>query len=209
MSEFTSGCLTLVKYKEWLTELSPTYMTELNDEWLVFITKDTFVDEDIPDSLYEISNKFPVMYFYNFEDHCWGYSIVSNSQEVANVHVSYELEYTMLMSLAEERYPEEDPNEFLYDDVNGSKIRENLEEELQNSKQYKELINQQFLNCNVDSFKLFGISDEQINELVGILTSDYLMQLESDHQLVEEFKEILHIQEMSWIRSDRIDELED
>ncbi|AET61215.1 hypothetical protein HPL003_22455 [Paenibacillus terrae HPL-003] len=200
MSEFTSGSLSLLKHKEAILDYDPMYMKGLNGKWFVFITKDTGVSEEIPVSLFQISEKIPVLYFYNFEDHCWGYRVVYNSQEIASLHISYELVDTMIMKLAEERYPEEDHVEFLYIDPRGEKIRNELIEEVQRSNEYNEKIVKQFTNCNLDTFRLFELDNERIKQLDNILNNNYYTQLESKHQLVEEFKELLNIQEMSWIR---------
>lgn len=106
------------------------------------------------------------------------------------------------MRLAEERYPEEDLVDFLYVDPIGQKIADELVEEIQGSESYNESIHQQFFNRNLESFRLFEVSDEQINRLGDILNGDYFMQLESMHELVEEFKEVLNIQEMGWMSAD-------
>lgn len=206
MSEFTSGSLTLLKYKEEILEYDPIYIKDLNDKWFVFITKDTGVSEEIPESLFRISGKTPVLYFYNFEDHCWGYRVVYNLQEIASLYISYDLVDSMIIELAEERYPEEDHIEFLYVDPRGDKIRTELIEEVQKSNRYNERIEKQFTNCNLEAFRLFELDNERIRQLDNILNKNYYTQLESKYQLVEEFKEILNIEEMSWIRADRINE---
>lgn len=210
MSEFTSGSLTLLKYKEAITEFRPVYINDLNNEWVVFITEDTFISEELPESCLQISEAAPVLYFYNFEDHCWGYRIVHNGQEVASVHVSYELEHTMLMNLAEERYSEvDDLIDFLYIDPKGQPVREQLIEEIGNSDAYKEAIDEQFENRNVDSFKLFNISDDLTKKLEAMMNSEFFLQLESEQELVEQFKVLINVEEMSWLRADRIPEQED
>lgn len=51
MSEFSSGSLTLIKYKEMISEFNPIYMQDLNDEWFFFVAEDTVGDENTPDCL--------------------------------------------------------------------------------------------------------------------------------------------------------------
>ncbi|MDY8094510.1 hypothetical protein UY456_16045 [Paenibacillus polymyxa] len=63
MSELTSGSLSLLKYKEAILEHDPIYAEDLNDKWFVFVTKDTEESEEIPESLFQISEKIPVLYF--------------------------------------------------------------------------------------------------------------------------------------------------
>ncbi|MBE7896940.1 hypothetical protein G7L40_16360 [Paenibacillus polymyxa] len=206
MSELTSGSLSLLKYKEAILKHDPVYAEDLNDKWFVFITKDTEESEEIPESLFQISEKIPVLYFYNFEDHCWGYRVVYNSQEIASLHISYVLLDTSIIKLAEQRYPEEDHIEFLYVDPRGDKIRIELIEEVLRSNEYNEKIAKQFTNCNLETFRFFELDNEQIKQLEDILNNSYYTQLESEHELVEEFKELLNIEEMSWIRADRMNE---
>ncbi|MBE0343937.1 hypothetical protein E4V51_28350, partial [Paenibacillus sp. 28ISP30-2] len=69
-----------------------------------------------------------------------------------------------------------------------------------------EKIEKQFKNWNKKTFRLFELDNERIKQLDNILNNNYYTQLESKHQLVEGFKELLNIQEMSWIRADRINE---
>ncbi|MDT0121598.1 hypothetical protein Q9R46_03025 [Paenibacillus sp. RRE4] len=208
MSEFTSGSVTLMKYKEEILKYDPIYIDDLNNQWFVFITKDTEVSEEIPESLVRISEKIPVLYFYNFEDHGWGYRLVYNSKEIASLQIIYELIDTIIIELAEERYPEEDHIEFLYVDPRGENIRIELIEEVQSTNKYNEAIARQFINCNLEAFKRFEIADEQIQRLSQVLNANYYSQLESKHQLVDEFKEVLNIQEMSWIQVDHLHESE-
>lgn len=202
MSEFTAGNLILHSNKQALTEYQPKYIEELNDNWIVFMTEDTYVSDGVPESIFAISEKIPVLYFYNFEDHGWGYSIVHQSEITACLNVSYETEFTLLVHLAAERYPEEeDPIELIFS-PEGNAILEELTLELQRSDQLAVALDKQFENRNVDQFKLFQVSDEQIDRLAAILHTEYFIS--AKHQLVEEFKDILNLTEMSWIRADRV-----
>lgn len=63
MSELTSGSLSLLKYKRAVLDYDPVYAEDLNDKWFVFVTKDTEVSEEIPESLFQISEKNPSVIF--------------------------------------------------------------------------------------------------------------------------------------------------
>ncbi|MDG0791204.1 hypothetical protein OMP38_10225 [Cohnella ginsengisoli] len=206
MSEFTAGSLTLLSNKPTVTNFNPTYIRDLNEKWFVFMTEDTFVNENLPDCVREISRGVPVLYFYNFEDHFWGYRVVHQGQEVAHAYVSYELKDTLICDLAAERYPDEDTIELLYVDTKGKNIYHQLEQEVKVTSAYQEAIFNQFASSNVDQFRLFHIDEDRIAQLKHILSVNYLNALELIHTLVDEFKSLIQIEQMSWISSDQVNE---
>ncbi|BBH24454.1 hypothetical protein Back11_57990 [Paenibacillus baekrokdamisoli] len=205
MSEFTSGNITLNDYRSVVEQSNPTFIKELNEKWLVFFTNETYVNNDYPTDIIDLTNQIPILYFYNFEDHGWGYSVIFKSHVQASFYFSYELEHNALCDLTQERYPDEDPIEFLY--MNSES--DNLKAELLSSEEYKELLKKQFDNCNFECLNLFNINEEQIRKLESKINYESLMENQNPHELVELYKDILNLNEMSWIRSDRIDNLED
>lgn len=206
MSEFTAGSLTLISHKPSVATFNPTYARDLNDNWFVFMTADTYVNDNLPDRVREISHAAPVLYFYNFEDQCWGYRIVHQGEEAAHAYVSYELKDSLVGDLAVERYPDEDIIELLYIDPKERGIYKQLEQEVEASSSYQEALHEQFINSNVEQFRLFHMDDDRIARLKQILSVDYLNGLQSIHSLVDEFKALIDIEQMSWIRSDRVNE---
>lgn len=210
MSEFTSGCLVLNNdtSKRALinkAEVQKTY--QLNDNWIVFLSSDTYINEDFPKSILEISTEIPILYFYNFEDHCWGFKIISNRNEITSFELSYEIKDNMVINLAQERFPDEDIIEFLYIDENGGKIREEIEREIES--EYWGVVREQYSSLDIEKFKLFHLSDESIETLKMIMNVEYLQKLELPHDLVDEFKKAIGFPEMSWISIDGIEDLDD
>ncbi|MFS1512660.1 hypothetical protein VQL36_09510 [Chengkuizengella sp. SCS-71B] len=205
MSEFTAGSLALKKSMQKVEQHSTvTSVQEINDNWIVFITNDTSVSDIVPESVFEISKEFPILYFFNFEDHCWGYYIILQGKIVANISFSYEEENTAVVRLAEERHPDEDIMELLYIEPNAKELYNKLLFEVKDNPEYLRKIEEQLENKNVEFFKLFNIPDEVITKLEYILSAEYWNNLKNKHDLVEEFKQLLEINEMRWIRSDRV-----
>ncbi|WP_138754588.1 hypothetical protein [Paenibacillus sinopodophylli] len=92
MSEFTSGNLTLTAYKDQLDQSKLNYIKELNEEWVVFFTDDTDISDNVSDTVLHLSEQLPVLYFYNAEDHGWGYRIFFGRKCLASLDINYELE---------------------------------------------------------------------------------------------------------------------
>ncbi|MGO4547358.1 hypothetical protein AB4Z29_21475 [Paenibacillus sp. 2TAB23] len=201
MSEFTAGNLTLVSFKEQITSDQLSYIKELNEDWLVFFTDETGVSDEPSEAVNDLSGDVPVLFFHNAEDHGWGYRIIHKKELLAKVDVNYELEESMLMQLVEKRHPDiDDPIELLYIDDEGEALRARYMEEISASSELQQAIALQFSSRNVEHFKLFNIDAEKIQKLNGLLTYENWLQLESPWQLVEQFKELLNLEEMSWIR---------
>lgn len=205
MSEFTAGNLTLVSFKEQITPDQLSYIKELNGDWLVFFTDETGVNDEASETVNDLTEDIPVLFFYNAEDHGWGYRIIHKKELLAKVDVNYELEESMLMQLVEKRHPDmDDPIELLYIDDEGEELRARYMEEVSASSELQQAIALQFSSRNVEHFKLFNVDAEKIQKLNGLLTYENWLRLESPWQLVEQFKELLNLEEMSWIRPDRI-----
>jgi len=203
MSEFTAGNLTSIKYKGFIEQRNPTFLKQLNENWLVFFTEDTAVNDEVPEDVLNATENIPILYFFNFEDHGWGYSIIFKGKVLSNFRLSYELENSLLIELIQERYPDVDPIEFLFTNPEA----DGLKVEVRNSQRFKEEVERLFINCNLDNFELFELNTDQITRLKAIMSFVYLEGLDSNLELVDRFKEIVNLVEMSWIRSDRIDDL--
>lgn len=208
MSEFTSGSLVLNNdiYKNTLL-INPRVQNiyQLNDNWIVFLTNDTYLDNDFPKSIIEISKEIPILYFYNFEDHCWGFRIVINGEEATSFELDYELRNRMVIDLAQKRYPDKDIIEFLYIDEEGSTLRKEIEEEIDSN--FWDSLRSKYAGLDIEKFKMFNFSEEIIQKLCRLMKIEYLQTLSLQHNLVDEFKNIIGIQEMSWVRADRAEKL--
>lgn len=199
MSEFTSGYITLTEHLEIVREGNPKHILPLNEQWLVF-----FMDNE--EDMIRLSNEVPILGFYNAEDHGWGYTINHQEQVLSQLDISYELEHVALCNLIEDKYPDEDPVELLY--INPGEHAEDINELIGaylTSEEYKDMVRKQFDKCNHESFSVFHVNDKDIAELNAKVSYAYSQSAESIHELVDYFKAILNLNEMSWIRPDRVD----
>jgi len=132
-----------------------------------------------------------MLFFADGEDHGWEYRLFRDGAKVATVSVNYEMDFGMILDLAEKRYPEiNDPIHDL-----GNRWGE-LRNEVENSQQYKRRQEQQFANANVHEFHVFGFDDITIRRLEEILKLEWY----KDHyrKQVDEFKKTVNIVDMSW-----------
>ncbi|BFT72536.1 hypothetical protein [Paenibacillus sp. P36] len=83
MSEFTAGSLIRNSYLDTVQQHNPLIVKELNEQWSVFITSGTGISEMAPTDVMEISKHLPVLYFYNFEDHGWGFTLLHQGEAVS------------------------------------------------------------------------------------------------------------------------------
>ncbi|WDF52969.1 hypothetical protein PQ460_11305 [Paenibacillus sp. KACC 21273] len=206
MSEYTIGHLIQRKHSELLEDFNPLFTGHLNEQWTLFFMKDTSFKKKVPDSIYQISNTVPVLHFDHAEDHGWSYEIISNGISKAHFDYNYELEEISLHQMALDGYPEEDPVELLYTNPDFEGVRSQLLTELHQNPAYQEQLQQLFQNCHVEQFTLFEVSPEQIEQLKQIMTQKHLDQLDFMHDLVDQFKEILNLQKMSWISPERLED---
>ncbi|GEM_PF-2031776 len=206
MSEFTSGNLLLKKNRNVLERKERNkdfIIKDINEKWTALFTEDYYDDTEIPNYILDISQQCPVCYFFNYEDHGWGYRIFFNRKELANINISYELEFYTIVEIAQEIYPrEEDIIEFLCCTEEGKEVYEQIREEIVTSDIYINSIRDQFANSNADVFTLFEISEDIIDRFKIILTPEHLLKLESKFELVEEFKKLIGIEEMEWMSFD-------
>lgn len=192
MSEFTYGNiiraedkLTLFKY---LSTGTP-YM-HLNQNWVAFFT-DGDGEQRSSDIVETISMHCPILYFYNLEDHCWGYEILYQGELMSYLHFSYGLEEELAFDITQERYP----------DMERITIYEEIIAELENPEVMEREIRKHFESVDVHDFKLFGVGEETVEGLKQLLRAETYLDGQID--AVDRFKEMLNINEMSWIRYER------
>ncbi|MBD0381454.1 hypothetical protein [Paenibacillus sedimenti] len=204
MSEFTSGHLLLAGHKEAIRKnaVPRSLIKVLDEKWIAYLTRnDSYLEyQEAPDYIYQLSYDAPVLNFCNLSDHFWGYRIFNGGQEVAYLRISYEFLEEIIIEIFKERYPEKEILE-LYGDMHEEISKEVIENGI-----FDEAIEHLFDESNVSAFKLFDISEKQIDKLKSILNPSYFREHKKIYQLVEEFKEIIGINEMSWIRHERVEE---
>ncbi|AZN39916.1 hypothetical protein [Paenibacillus albus] len=177
MSEFTYGNIIRSVDKTKLLEILPTGTPtlKLNEDWIAFFTSE---DGEFVASkqLKALSENCPILYFTNLEDHGWGFEIFHRGEVVSNLEVLYELMDEEFDEIMDE-----------YDEVEASILEGYMNQ-----------------NPDAEAFKLFGLSDEQIKCIEELLAGNLAFG-EEEFVAVERFKELLGIEEMSWIRHERID----
>lgn len=202
MSEFTSGTILLAKDREVVRKhaVKGSVIMQLNDKFIAYLTEDNYIGELVPESIIQLSQEIPLLYFYNFEDHHWGYRLLVQGEEVGDLHIAYEYEEEIAYSIAKKKYPDMGFNELYF-----GGLLEEIREELEAGSVFKESFEAIFNNCRLELFSLLAVSDEQISRLKGILNTDYINHdISEGMELADEFKTILGIEEMSFIRHERV-----
>ncbi|MEI7024425.1 hypothetical protein [Paenibacillus sp. y28] len=196
MSEFTAGILfrntKLKSVQAAVQPLSEDFRTgSLNEDWGVILLKDEYLESpETVETVKKLSEAAPLLHFHNAEDHGWGYTIFNEGRITASLYLSYEMEDRFFLDLAQQKYPDRNPHQL------GEDITVQLCEEIKAMPEYQEQFTRQFKSLHLDQFRLFQVD---VDDLEGIFDLEYIDQLEYSQDLVEEFKGIVEIQEMTWI----------
>lgn len=178
MSEFTYGNIIRIVDMPKLLGILPigTPTIKLNQNWCAFFTSE---DGEFvaSEQLKTLSIYCPILYFTNLEDHGWGFEVFQGGECISNLQVLYEL----LDGNFEEMMVE-------YDEVEAPILEGYMNQ-----------------NPNAEAFRVFGLNDEQIKSIEELLIGHLGFDDDDEFVAVEKFKELLGIEEMNWIRHDRID----
>lgn len=199
MSEFTSGHLFLSKNLETikLNTQEEDIILKLNDKWCVYLYQGgDYFDEESDSKASSLSNKCPILYFYNGEDHGWGYKIYKDDHCISELNINYGKLHDDTMEILQTN------SKFKIEDLLIGEVQK-LYQEAQNqvirSDTYRDYVEELFRLNKVDEFNLFEIKKEKIDELRIVLDSDYLLSLDYIQELVQSFKELIDIVEMEWV----------
>ncbi|MGO4545319.1 hypothetical protein AB4Z29_10995 [Paenibacillus sp. 2TAB23] len=175
MSEFTYGNIIRTVDKPKLVEnlSTGTPTLKLSEEWIAFFTSE---DGEFVASqqLKTLSAHCPILYFTNLEDHGWGFEIFHKGEVISNLQVFYELMDREVEELMEE-----------YEEVESSVLDGYMKQ-----------------NPRPEAFRVFGLKEEQIKSIEELLAGNLAFD-DEEFAAVERFKELLGIEEMSWIRYER------
>lgn len=200
MSEFTSGFLIEHKHASKIEKYAQkgAVLKRINKKWTAYLTP-----KDDPSEVVDMSMELPVLYFNHAEDHGWEYQIFHEGKRIAHLYIDYEMDEGVILKLAQERYPDKDPIELLYlcGDTN---IMEELRSEV--TDHFETLVHRLFQDANVECLSIFDIKAENMKELKLVLSQSGLFSSTSRFALVDAFKKNMQLEEMSWIRYDRIEE---
>ncbi|MCP3774337.1 hypothetical protein NLX71_13625 [Paenibacillus sp. MZ04-78.2] len=208
MSEFTYGNLIVNYNKPIIKKYCPmgTAICSLNNNWIAFFTNEDGETTSSP-FLERISLESPVLYFYNLSDHCWGYQIWDEGRLSSYLHFSYEFDSELLLSIAQERYPEQEYiASFLFENDEGQRIYKEIEKELSDPVIFEKALKKHFNSVKAQDFTLFGFKEEEIELLVELLSVDTYLDCEDERDIVNDFKRLISIEEMSWYRFERIEQ---
>ena len=206
MSEFTSGHILRVEDRDIVRKhaVEGSVIMQLNEHFIAYLTSDVYNQEPVPGHILGLSQEAPVLYFYNFEDHEWGYRLIHKGAEVAKLHIAYEYEEAIISSIAIERYPEKSFRELLF-----GGILQKVREELEAGSLFEEKLEELFNDSRPGQFQLLGASAAQIEKLRDILNINFINHdINEGMELTDEFKQAIGIEEMSFIRHERVVESE-
>ncbi|MFC0212031.1 hypothetical protein ACFFK0_06115 [Paenibacillus chartarius] len=206
MSEFTYGNLIRFENKTLLLKYlsAGTPYIQLNDEWLAFFTEEDG-EQRSSDFVKKLSEHCPILYFYNLEDHFWGFEILHQGDLMSSCHFSYDLESELLFDIARDRFPDKgEIAGFLFNSKEGQDAYEQIQAELRDPVVFEREVRKHFETVCADDFQLFGINEESIDELHQLLSADTYLNREFD--AIDRFKNVLNLNEMSWIRFERTED---
>jgi hypothetical protein len=154
-------------------------------------------DFDIHTQLQEVSQAAPLLFFYNAEDHGWGYQLLHQGREVACFDLSYEADYFIAEAALKTAHPDQDIHQCCTADE-----WETAHKEARASSTYLSQLRKGRLTANPAQFAVFGLAPKALSDLDALLSESSLLHAlggEAFFTLVERFKAILGIEEMSWI----------
>lgn len=209
MSEFTDGLLVLKEHaplaQAALADLEPSHIfKDLNDKWSAMFIDSVNMqyNPDDPTRSWALrhSSEFPMLYFQHAEDHGWEYRLFHHGQEKASLVVDYEISEGLAIDLAEQLYPGIDFYDF-GGDLSFEK-REALYKQVTDSDDYIQRVAAQYANLHLDEFVVFGLSNDDIDQLNQILSTEQYETSTDNVSQVEAFQNILGINEISWMSFD-------
>lgn len=111
------------------------------------------------------------------------------------------------MKYVQEKFPDQDHIELLYLSPESHVFKEKMMKELEQLRSDEDRFKSLLERLNVGAFSLFELGATRLEQLRNMFELRNLSNLQNPYKLVNEFKGILGIEEMSWIRVDRIERL--
>jgi len=208
MSEFTNGLLFLklnLETAKQITEesIGQVYdyiIHDVNNKWSVVLVENFGIDMSTPRFqkwLMEMSDEFPILFFDHAEDHGWSHRLINTSSITSSVDVRYELEWSLVYDLLEKRHPElaGDPGR-LFD----AEDLPPLYAQVRKSTEYDIAIANMYKDYHPQAFTVFGITTRQVKHLDDSISIEaFKASYKSMKQQVDKFREILDLEEVSWM----------
>ncbi|AEI45601.1 hypothetical protein [Paenibacillus mucilaginosus] len=208
MSEFTYGTVVRSEHIDKIRKHAPKGLAAilpLSEQWVGVFTSEDGEMGGPEEFLSALSSECPALYFYNLEDHHWGYTLWNEGDMISSAHVSYEMPEELIIKIAEERYPDQDSTFFYFTDE-GEAIFQQIRDELAEGDHYAEALRKHFETVYPEDFKLFGFDDETVEALRGLLTAESFLRGDAD---VDTFKSLTGLEQFSWMRYERMERYEE
>jgi hypothetical protein len=194
MSYFTDGLAVLKadspKLQAALADLAHPYLfVDLNAKWVAVVLEQP--DDPARPWVERYSHDFPILWFYDAEDHGWGYIIFHEGEEKASLDVSYEIGYGLYRQIAELLYPDRD----IHDGIDLQVIRQ-IQDLIDNSEKLQQDVRDQYIHSNPEEFTVLGLSEDDIERLRETTQPDFPRKY--NPHAVDEFKKHLNLLEMNW-----------
>jgi hypothetical protein len=195
MSYFTDGLAVLKsdtpKLQVALSDLKHPYVfADLSEKWVAIVLEQP--DDPARPWVEKYSHEFPMLWFYDAEDHGWGYIIFHEGEEKASLEVSYELDGGFWNQIVRLLYPDVRD---IYSDLDPA-IATQIRELIEKSQGLRKAVEQQYLYANPDAFTIFGFDEEQIDQIREIVQP--VAPRIYDPHAVDEFKKRLDLRQMDW-----------
>lgn len=209
MSEFVAGVLFRRKDTASLLEILndethiKDYEDELNDEWCGFLLLEDpylFHSETVA-FVKQASEHAPLLYFFNAEDHGWGYRAFDRGEEVAHFRVDYEANYRLAKAQLEAQHP----GQAVHDcSVVSSQGWEGALTEARGSDAFVGQVREHVANAHPEKFASFDIDARQLAELKMLLSEHRVLgalrhEGGAAFELVARFRQLLNIDEVQWM----------
>lgn len=175
----------------------------MNEKWSIFLLEGYILSESIDifqNWLRESSEQLPLILFYEFEDNGWSYNLFYSGWGRSTVQVNYYLPKNFdglvdrLLVLANNQGKQAKTHPGL----------NRLAKQLINSLDLETHVKSFYATKNVETFKVFGVSDEAIEQLDHILSADWFLEQECEWLQVYEFKKILECTELIWMNYENV-----
>ncbi|MCZ8519881.1 hypothetical protein [Paenibacillus caseinilyticus] len=207
MSEFTYGTAVRAEHMDKIRKHAPNgsaAILPLSEHWVGVFTRDDGESGGPEEFLSTLSTECPALYFYNLEDHHWGYTLWHEGDMISSVHVSYEMETELMFKIFRERYPDKRASFLMTKE--GEAVQQQIEKELAQGDNYAAALRKHFETAYPEDFKLFGLDERTVEALRELLTAESFLRGDAR---VGTFKALTGLEEFSWVRYERIERYEE
>lgn len=143
-----------------------------------------------------LSQTAPLLFFYNTEDHGWGFRLFHQGEECARFDLNYEADYQIAEAILRAAHPGDDIHR-----VCTAEAWEAAHRKARDSDAWLAQLHEGLAQAHPERFAVFGLSPETIASLGDLLAEMSLKNVagEAFHEPVERFKALLGIEEMRWL----------